>query len=179
MKILLTILICSLLKDIKGQSVIYRGEKSYPATNEWQFEIKSSIPEGFPQDILKVTVAKISQTTGYLMLTVAIHSYKDYIDGLVLLYLDNGKVITIQKRSAGDKVDWESSALFILNSTQINLLKGSKILKIRYNIYGDLDTGSHTASNFGKNNDSYNEAQERALYKTDNEIAELFSEEDQ
>ncbi len=123
---------------------IYVGEKLYSATNTWGFDIKKS-----RADKLDISVAKVSKTKGYIMLSTRVPFEFSHIAGTVMLYLNNGAVLKLQNRVASDNVDDESIVVYSISLTQIKSLKESDIKTIRYSISEHGTLRNYTAENIG------------------------------
>ena len=167
------------LANSYSQSVIYKGEKSYIATDSWRFETNKYIND----ENLSVKVAKVTNSSGYLMLSTKVFPPYATISGPILLYLENGKVITLINKVSSDNVDDESIVLFSLSLTHINSLKESTIEKVRFSVdWGRKD--NYTANNNGvvvyKNEwDQFSRTFEDKKYvlqlNTAAEVSELFN----
>ncbi len=118
-----------------AQNIIYKGEKSYPSTDSWEFKLNS---EASHDASLLISVAKISHTSGFLSLSVTGFFFEQStITGPVMIYLYNGKVLTILNRISHDNVDRSITSLFSLNDMQLKQLANYNISRIRFSASGD------------------------------------------
>ena len=146
MKILLaTFLFLIGLQYGTSQSEIYIGEKSFPSTSTWSFETNKH----FPPDELLITVAKATDKKGYVMIEGTVPFNFSEIGGPLLLYLNNGKVLTLQPRILKDNVDEKAISIYTINETQIKSLCESNIVKVRYSIIEGATRSNYTAQNIG------------------------------
>ena len=167
----LTILILLLFSmNVAGQNYIYRGDKQFPATNSWSFKLNGNYWTEDPE----ITVAKTS-FGGYLMISIEVPFKQHYIGGTVTIFLTDGTTIKCTDKGIRDHVDNKSIALYNFTKAEIELLKYSRISKIRFSIMGGMEGAqTFTANNekfsysFGSDNKDYHE--------TDVEISTVFSE---
>lgn len=143
-----------------SQNYIYKGEKRYPSTPTWEFKVNASSTIRNAE----ICIAKHG-SGGYLMLSV--QSQFSYLSGNVLLYLNDGNVITCIDRNIKDKVDNQSISLYNLTYSEIEKLKNARINSIRFSIidnYG-ISKDSYTATNEYKYEVEFdNDKIQRAIY---------------
>ena len=143
------IYIVFLLFSLKAisQNIIYKGNKTFPATDQWSFEC--SIEAGVGN--LDVQIAK-NENGGYLKLAVYSNSNWNYIGGNVLVFLEDGSMITCTDKGTRDEVDGKSVALYSFTNSEMEKLKELDILQIRFiikakpGVYGS-NAGNYTAKN--------------------------------
>lgn len=174
MRPFITLLFCTIGITTFSQNTIYVGTKSYPATNTWSF-LKNGKYEGYGYNAtLEVTFAKYING-GYMMLsTGGVFSEDESIGGTVLIYLNNGEVLTVTNRLHKDYVDEKTVVVYSISSSQINKLKLINISQIRYSIIASYGGKSgFTADN--RYNKSYNPGvYDEGVYQTARDINELF-----
>lgn len=66
------------------------------------------------------------------MLSVASEYGKASISGTILIYLKNGKVISLQNKIASDYANDQISVIYTMNTKNINELKESNIFNVRF-----------------------------------------------
>jgi hypothetical protein len=125
MKLLLILTFFSIYLCTFSQDLLLINEKSYPANGSFTFTINSD--EFYNQ--LDVLVAKDGEKG---ILAFSIHSDYEYITGKVLLYLEDASVVTLIDRNIYDNVDGTSTTLYYITANEIEKLKKTKILKIRF-----------------------------------------------
>lgn len=126
----------------KGQNLFMIGEKSYPCTNAITLE-----PNSNSLSRLEVYFAK-EGNNGLIGLIRKVR-YDESIVGKVIVYLDNGDVITCIEHLYAEKVDDYAKAIYNLTADQLNKLKSASIHTVKYNLGGGPDSGSYSASNNG------------------------------
>lgn len=142
LKLLLSITIIFCYTLAFSQNYIYKGDKRYPSTSTWEFKVNASSTIRNAE----ICIAKHG-SGGYLMLSV--QSQFSYLRGNVLLYLNDGNVITCIDRNIKDKVDNQSISLYNLTYSEIEKLKNARINSIRFSVidnYG-ISKDSYTAIN--------------------------------
>jgi len=146
MKKFLIILITSLLIAVtaKGQNLFFFGEKSYPCTETFALQSNSGSND------LKVLFAKDGTKA---VLVVRMKPMSEVLfSGKLIIYLDDGTVITCEDSGKYDYVDKIASAIYYLTNDHLNNLKTSNINTVRYELKGGLrgfpsEEGSFSASN--------------------------------
>ena len=138
-----------ILLSLKGisQRTIYVGTKSYHTTNNWSFLFANKYSNyAALGESLNVFVAK-SSSGGFLVLSTMTMFSSESISGKVLIYLKDGKVITLINRFSKDYADEEATSLYSLSTSQINQLKASDISAIRISLVSSYDKKGFTAEN--------------------------------
>lgn len=117
------------------------------------------------------------------MLSTNVNFNDHHIAGPIVLYLTNGKVLTVINRVNSDNVDDQSIVLYSLPQAQITPLKQASIRTIRYSIVNNGFKASYTAENKGEtkmiNISQDIQYEQKVPYNTAIEVAELFSTEGQ
>lgn len=130
-----------------SQNTIYKGNKSFSATEQWVFEC--SLEAGIGN--LDVQIAK-NENGGYLKLGIYLNDNWNYIGGNVSVFLEDGSIITCTDKGTRDEVDGKSIALYSFTNSEMEKLKELDILKIRFiikakpGVYGS-NSGNYTAKN--------------------------------
>jgi hypothetical protein len=110
-----------------SQNLTFIGENSYPSTIEFEFENKE-------RDLF-ITFLKDNENTLIMLKTKNVLDYKEpTIDGKMIIYLDNGKVISSSTPNYKDYVDYFCISIYPLNKSDIDDIINSNINSIRYAI---------------------------------------------
>lgn len=119
-----------------SQNILSIGVKSYPATPEFRFVLSNFIHRS------KAAPIQIGKkgNTAVLLISAESPYTRCNISGLLYLYLENGDVIRLQNKIGSDYVDDRILALYSIPASDVNKLKFSNILKIRFNYTNDLGT---------------------------------------
>lgn len=160
----LTILTIIFSSKIKSQNYIYYGDNRYEATPSWSFPMNSNMVAFF----VELTVAKRTNGSGYLMISIGLPYKSDQIAGTVKVFLNDGSIIKCTDRGIRDHVDGQSISLYNLTTKEIEQLKYSIISKIRFSIKDNFGYNSYTADNKKISFDT------NGYYETDNDIIYLF-----
>ena len=170
-----TVLTIIFSSDTIAQNYIYFGDNRYEATPSWMFS--SNYGGGLPGSGPELTVAKRSDVSGYLMISISVPIKTYHLSGTVRVFLDDGSIIKCTDRGIRDHVDGQSISLYRLTTKELEKLKYSHISKIRYNlVQGNYGYESFTASNertFFYSFDS--KSNKEKYYTTDNDIRYLFN----
>jgi hypothetical protein len=148
------------------QNYVYKGDEKFIATQSWGFKLTNY---HWSSNGLDVSVAK-TKTGGYLMLSIEV-PFDETISGNVFIILENGSTVTLNARNVNDHVDSKSQVLYVISSTQYQLLKTSSVSKIRISLKNPKGTiggvaGDYTATNkineydLGNEVNSWNTAKE-------------------
>ena len=136
MKNILIVLTATLLftLTVNGQNLFFIGENSYPCTET--MTLKSNSDDA---DDLNILLAKDGNTG---LFAVSTESYFGAIfSEKLIIYLDDGTVITCNDRKASDYVDERAKAVYPLTGYQLNKLKNSNIHTVRYTLETRSDQG--------------------------------------
>ncbi len=155
-----------------SQNTIYIGTKSYSATKWWNFLNAGVYESWLPNSTLSVCFAK--SASGGILIFSAETLYSDFnIGGKILIYMNDGSVISLSNRINKDHADGHSTVIYSLNSTQITNLKTNDILQIRYSIISQYTKDGFTAGN--RHNISLKPGvYDERTYDTAKEISELL-----
>ena len=132
-----------------GQNFFFIGEKSYQCTEA--FTLKTNSSTSYIDD-LKVLLAK-DRTTGVFIVSTKTASTVR-ISGKLIIYLDDGTVISCIDRGIKDNVDDIASSAYQLTNVELAKMKNSNINTVRYEIkcaecISVLAEGNYSASNKG------------------------------
>jgi len=126
---------------VKGQNLFLIGEKSYPCTKAITLESNAQY-----QPDLDLFVAKDGKTG---LLGVNTKSLRDgEFSGKLIIYLEDGNVLTCNESEESENVDNRPKALYLLTSDQLNKLKTSKIHTVKYSLES-IEVNNYSASNKG------------------------------
>jgi hypothetical protein len=134
--------------ETNGQNFVFIGENSYPSTERFTLQTNAD-KEGindliitFAKDREKVLIVVSSKLTNVVK-----------ISGKLIIYLDDGSVISCIDRGINDNVDGIAISAYYLTPTELTKMKQSNINTIRYQIVcpicGPLNSweGIYSASN--------------------------------
>ena len=129
-----------------GQNFFFIGENSYPSTETFTLQSNSE------NNDLDVLFAK-DEAKGLIIVSSKLVSTVR-IRGKLIIYLDNGTVISSDDEVINDNVDDIASSVYSLTNEDLSKLKNSNINTIRYQIkcaecLTNLLEGNHSASNKG------------------------------
>ena len=138
--ILIAILFITLTAN--GQNLFFIGENSYPCTES--FALQSNLDDG---EDLNVLFAK-DGATAVIAVTTKSSLQGTIISGKLIIYLDDGNVITCMDRGETYYVDDTAKAVYSLTNEQVNKMKNSNINSVGYTlkIY-DIKEVNRSASN--------------------------------
>ena len=170
-KTLLLLLIISTSLTSYSQTLIYKGDKQYPATNTWSFQINGTAWN----TTLEVSIGK-DGNAGILMLQNET-TPQSYIGGAVYVFLSDGTRITCADKNVKDKVDNKSVVLYKFSAEEIQKLKTYYITSIRFTIQPSSNegfNGNKTADNKKNIYSFYGDKKENNYYETSDEVSALF-----
>ena len=147
MKKILGILIATLFLTLpaKTQNLLFIGDQSYPSTESYTLQSNSN-----DANDLNVLLAKDGEKALFAVSTRTM--YDLFIDGKLIIYLDDGAVITLNDNGFNDYVDKTTKAVYYLTDVELNKIKNSNINTVRYSLEqpDGVDLGGNfTASNKG------------------------------
>jgi hypothetical protein len=135
-----------------GQDFFFIGESSYPCTET--FTLQSNLDSYDDSQNLKVTIAK-DGATGLIIVSRKTMSGVLITDKLII-YLDDGSVISCIDRGNNEQVDHIASSVYSLTEEEIGKMKNSNINTIKYTLKNENDSyinllggGNFSASNEG------------------------------
>ena len=136
---------------VNGQDLFFIGENSYPCTKSVTLEsnYKAFITHdpniSFAKDKSEALFAISVETNGDVL-----------IQGKLIIYLDDGSVISLVDKDKTDYVDDIAYAVYYLSDEDLIKLKRSNINTVRYRLEGDDEAsteafgGNYSASNKNK-----------------------------
>jgi len=124
--ITLCLVLCIVL-SVKGQNLFFIGENSFPCTEK--ISLQSNADDG--SDLI-ILFAKDGKTG--LFAVIAESSIVSQFSDKVIIYLEDGKVLTCTQKRANDLVDNLAKAVFSLTNDQLEKLKNSNIHTVRYTL---------------------------------------------
>lgn len=133
-----------------GQNLVFLGEKSYPSTEK--FILQSNSDSDYSND-LNLVFAKDGEKILIVVSSKLVSSVR--ISGKLIIYLDDGTVISCIDRGNKDNVDDIASTAYYLTNEELSKMKNSNINTIRYTIKcaeclsNPLYEGNYSASNKG------------------------------
>lgn len=152
MKSILLIAFATLLFTLsaKGQNFAFIGENSYPSTEN--FTLQSDSDNELINE-LKLAFAKDDEKE--LIVVSSKLDTDKYITGKLIMYLDNGTVISCKDREINDNVNGVAKSAYYLTKEDLAKLKSSNLNTIRYQVEcpmcGPFNSweGTYSASNKG------------------------------
>lgn len=147
----LTILFLCYTRETKAQNLVFIGENSYPCTKT--FTLKSNSDSDYISD-LNLVFAKEGNKGFLVVSSKLVRTVR--ISGKLVIYLDDGTVITCIDKGIKDNVDDIASTGYYLTNEELSKLKKSNINTIRYMIEcaecisNPIYEGNYSASNKGK-----------------------------
>ena len=148
--LIIGILAISFTLKTNGQNLVFIGENSYNCTDT--FTLQSNSEDSYSND-LNIVFAKDGEKGLLVVSSKLVSSVR--ISGKLIIYLDDGNVITCVDRGIKDNVDDIATTGYHLTDSELNKLKKSNIHTIRYTIKcseclsNPLYEGNHSASNKG------------------------------
>ena len=132
----------------KGQNLFFIGENSYACTET--ITLQSNTDKYYIND-LNVLFAK-QGTLG--LIVVSAKTIDVLFRGKIIIYLDDGTVITCNDSQISDYVDKIASAIYYFKIEDLSKMKNSNINTVRYTLedeYGNVGAfgGNFSASNRG------------------------------
>ena len=130
-----------------GQNFFFIGENSYPSTETFTLQSNSDIND------LDVLFAKDGEKALIIVSSKLVSTVR--ITGKLIIYLNDGTVVSSNKEVISDNVDDIASTVYELTDEDLSKLKNSNINTIRYQIecaeclMNPLYEGNHSASNKG------------------------------
>jgi len=152
MKRILSIIIATLFIALsaKGQNFVFIGKNSFPSTEK--FTLQSNSDKEYIND-LKLAFAKDGEKELIVVSSKLTESVK--IAGKLIIYLDDGTVISCKDRGINDNVDDIAISAYYLTPEDLTEMETSNLNTIRYQIKcpvcGLINSweGNYSASNKG------------------------------
>lgn len=135
--ILIIFILSAFVTNSFSQNILSIGAKSYPATPEFRFVLADYI---FRSKAAPIQIGKKGNNAVILISAESPHETRCNISGLLYLYLENGDIISLQNKISSDYVDDRIFALYSIPASDIDKLKFSNILKIRFTYTNFLGT---------------------------------------
>ena len=148
--IILVILAITHTINTNGQNFVFIGENSYPSTEK--YTLQSNSDKEIINDLLLV-FAKDGAKGLIILSSKLTNSVK--ISGKLVIYLDDGTVISCVDRGINDNVDDIAISAYYLTTAELTKMKHSNINTVRYQIEcpicGPFNSweGVYSASNNG------------------------------
>jgi hypothetical protein len=144
MKKILTFLLLFFAINMECQNILFVGNKKYKTTQGWWFDTEASM-DNSP----KISVGK-DKNNGLLIITAFTGGLK--IGGTLIVYLEDDTIIVCKDRGIRDITNGECTTVYYLTIKEIERMKYSKIMSIRYNVSsGQFHKESYIARNVYKN----------------------------
>lgn len=160
--------------ETQAQNTFFIGNKKYKTTQEWTFQTEASMDNN-----PRISVGK-DNNKGLLIITAFTMGIK--IGGTLIIYLEDETIITCKDRGINDVTNHECTTVYYLTLNEIESMKKSKIMNIRYNIISNqFSKDSFIAKNVYHLDDSeispylFGKLKKKEFYDTDLEIQELFN----
>lgn len=148
------LLLMSCIFNTYSQNLFFIGDKSYPATETFSLmgnnDFDSDNMLGLSN--LDILIAKNSNNSGFLVLSKKTMTGV-LIRGKILLYLDDGTVITCIDKGKYDYVDKTSTTIYTLTQQELEKMRNSNLNTVRYSLkcgsgcQMSTEEGNFTASN--------------------------------
>ena len=152
----------ALAVQVNAQNFTFIGENSYPSTE--RFELVSNSDK---EDIGNLNLVFAKDGISPLIIVSSKLTDVVKIANKLIIYLDDGTVISCADRGVNDNVDDVATSAYRLTSSEISKMKGSNINTIRYEIVcpvcGAFNywEGVYSASNKGSSKTDFTEVVER------------------
>jgi hypothetical protein len=133
----------------QGQEFFFIGEYSFPCTET--FTLQSNLEDSDVND-LKVLFGK-DKTGGVFIVSIkTVPTVR--IKEKLIIYLEDGTVISLIDKGINDNVDNIASSAYFLTEEDLTKMKNSNILKVRYilkceDCFASPSEGIYSASNKG------------------------------
>jgi len=126
-----------------GQNLFLIGEKSYPCTST----IKLASNSNYNYDDLDVFLAKEGKSGFFAVSRKCM--YDEEFTGKIIIYLEDGNVLTCGESEVSEKVDDRAKTVYSLTADQLNKLKTSNIHTVKYTMIVLHENENYSASNTG------------------------------
>ena len=162
-KIAITLILgLAFVAQVKAQNFTFIGENSYPNTE--RFELVSNSDK---EDIGNLNLAFAKDGISPLIIVSSKLTDVVKIANELIIYLDDGTVISCTDRGINDNVDDVATSAYRLTSSEISKMKESNINTIRYEIVcpvcGVFNSweGVYSASNKGSSKTDFTKVVQR------------------
>jgi hypothetical protein len=135
-----------------GQNFFFIGENSFPVTKTCTLQSNSDTSSSYVNN-LNFLFGKSGDVGVIIVSTKTVSTVR--ISGKLLVYLDDGTVISCLDKGVKDNIDDIASTAYYLTNGDLNKLKKSNINTIRYEVKcaeclsNPLVEGNYSASNKG------------------------------
>lgn len=148
MKNLVIIFLLLVAFKVNGQGLFFIGEKSSISTEG--FNLKSNSDEYFINDL----EIKFLKDEANKMIALTTKTKDVNFAGKLIIYLDNGMVITTSRESIFDYVDKLALAIFYLTDDDFRKLNSYNINTIKYSLKNEYGSDGPFGGNFSASNKS-------------------------
>jgi len=130
MKKIILLLLFTLVYSQEGvsQNTFFIGEKMYPCTETFTLISNSKSYTGYDLDVL---IAK-NGNTGFIVVSTETSSV--FIKGKLMIYLEDGTIISCTDRGIYDYVDNTATTVYYLTNAEIEKMKLKNISTIRFSL---------------------------------------------
>ena len=152
----------ALAAKVKAQNFTFIGENSYPSTE--RFELVSNSDK---EDIGNLNLVFAKDGISPMIIVSSKLTDVVKIANKLIIYLDDGTVISCTDRGINDNVDDVATSAYRFTSSEISKMKGSNINTVRYEIVcpvcGVFNSweGVYSASNKGSSKTDFTKVVER------------------
>ena len=152
----------ALTVQVKAQNFTFIGENSYPSTE--RFELVSNSDK---EDIGNLNLVFAKDGISPLIIVSSKLTDVVKIANKLIIYLDDGTVISCTDRGINDNVDDVATSAYRLTASEISKMKGSNINTIRFEIVCpicgvfNLWEGVYSASNKGSSKTDFTKVVQR------------------
>ena len=157
----------------QAQNTFFIGNKKYKTTEEWTFQTEASMDNN-----PRISVGK-DNNKGLLIITAFTMGIK--IGGTLIIYLEDETIITCKDRGINDVTNNECTTVYYLAISEIESMKKSKIMSVRYNVissqyHKDSFIAKNSHKNFSITEFLNKKTQEQHIYwDTEIDINNLFN----
>ncbi len=145
-QLLILIVLMSVSFTANGQNLFFIGDKSYPSTEIYSLEANSN-------NVNDLNVAFVKDANSEFV-GVRTKIPNDQFHGRLIIYLDDGTVISLEDQEIRDYVDGIASAVYLLQNDDLIKMKNSNINTIRYSLLDEGGFESAWSGNFSSSNKS-------------------------
>ena len=152
----------ALAAQVKAQNFTFIGENSYPSTE--RFELVSNSDK---EDIGNLNLVFAKDKISPLIIVSSKLTDVVKIANKLIIYLDDGTVISCTDRGINDNVDDVATSAYRLSASEISKMKGSNLNTIRFEIVCPICgvfnawEGVYSASNKGSSKTDFTKVVQR------------------
>ena len=162
-RIIITLILgLALAAQVKAQNFTFIGENSYPSTE--RFELVSNSDK---EDIGNLNLVFAKDKISPLIIVSSKLTDVVKIANKLIIYLDDGTVISCTDRGINDNVDDVATSAYRLSASEISKMKGSNLNTIRFEIVCPICgvfnawEGVYSASNKGSSKTDFTKVVQR------------------